>query len=67
MSGWGNDLRPKGWTKMTLDELIEWESAVLDRFMETSAYDSGVRAAGREAYLDGLMDARRLERKKKPS
>lgn len=51
---------PKGWTKSTPKELREAVEDYLHEFTKTSAYDSGVRLAEAEAYLQGIEDTIRL-------
>jgi phage-related protein len=54
---------PKKWTEATLKELIEAVEDYLYRFTQTRAYDSGKRLSEVEAYLQGLLDSKRLTKK----
>lgn len=54
----------KGWTKATLKEAIKAVEAYLYKFTKTRAYDAGTRLSETEAYLQGLIDAKKLQEKK---
>lgn len=52
-----------GWLKKaTPKEIIESTENYLYEFMKTDRYDSGVRLAETEAYLQGLKDCVRLHK-----
>ena len=62
---WNRPLKlSKGWSKETLDELITAVENYLYDFAKTKAFDSGVRLAEVEAYLQGLLDAKRVKNNK---
>ena len=53
---------PKGWTDSTLPEMIKAVEEYLWEFTKTRQFDSGVRLSETEAYLQGLLDAKKLKK-----
>lgn len=49
-----------GWTKLSPDELIDAVESYLSDLMETDKYDAGWRDTSMEAYLQGLLDMKKL-------